>query len=316
MSETPPPANPAPSVVCVGMITPARVLTVERLPAWNTGAVWSAGAEFVSDDAAIVAGLLAGWGVPVELAGTALGDDVDGRRAVAMLRDMGVSGKFILRADVETPFEVNVSDSKGGRTYLWRRDPRVLATLEDADLSSVPSAKLVYADWYDAPSNLPALRAAADCGVPAMLNVEHAHADADAMNALMSALPGGSIVQAVTDAAQRGGDELGVADFLTRNGASVALVTLAAGGALAARRGERDAVHVAAPNLDVVDVCGAGATFSAGFISAWLNGEGLERSLRFAVAAASLKCARVGPVGFPQDRIWALAKSLKARRVG
>ena len=314
MSATPL-ANPAPSVVCVGMITPARVLTVERLPAWNTGAVWREGAEFVSDDAAIVAGLLAGWGVPVELAGTALGDDDAGRRTVAALRDMGVSGKFVLRADVETPFEVNVSDSKGGRTYLWRRDARVLATLEDADLSSVPSATLVYADWYDAPSNLRALRAAADGGVPVMLNVEHAHADADAMNVLMPALPSDSIVQAVTDAAQRGGDALGVADFLTRNGASVALVTLAAGGALALRRGDDAAIHVAAPNLDVVDVCGAGATFSAGFIYALLNGDGLERSLRFAVAAASLKCTRVGPVGFPQERIWELAESLESRRI-
>jgi len=309
-------ANPDPSVVCVGMITPARVLTVERLPAWNTGAVWNEGAEFVSDDAAIVAGLLAGWGVPVELAGTALGDDYAGRRTVAALRDMGVSGKFVLRADVETPFEINVSDSKGGRTYLWRRDARVLATLEDADLSSVPSAKLVYADWYDAPNNLRALRAAADCGVPVMLNVEHAHADADAMNVLMPALPSDSIVQAVTDAAQRGGDALGAADFLTRNGASVALVTLAAGGALALRRGDDAAIHVAAPNLDVVDVCGAGATFSAGFIYARLNGDGLERSLRFAIAAASLKCTRVGPVGFPQGRIRELAESLESRRTG
>lgn len=314
--NAPTPPNPAPSVVCVGMITPARVLTVESLPAWNTGAVWSEGAEFVSDDAAIVAGLLAGWGVPVELAGTALGDDDAGRRTVAALRDMGVSGKFVLRADLETPFEVNVSDSKGGRTYLWRRDERVLATLADADLSSVPSAKLVYADWYDAPSNLRALRAAAAGGVPAMLNVEHAHADAGAMNVLMPALPDTSIVQAVTDAAQLGGDALGVADFLTRNGASVALVTLASGGALAARRGARDAVHVAAPNIDVVDVCGAGATFSAGFIHAWLNGDGLERALRFAVAAASLKCARVGPVGFPEGRIRALAESLESRRAG
>ena len=315
MSANPPP-NAAPSVVCVGMITPARVLIVDSLPAWNTGAVWREGAEFVSDDAAIVAGLLAGWGVPVELAGTALGDDDDGRRTVAALRDMGVSGKFVLRADVETPFEVNVSDSKGGRTYLWRRDARVLATLEDADLSSVPTAKLVYADWYDAPSNLRALRAAADCGVPVMLNLEHAHADPEAMNVLMPALPSESIVQAVTDAAQVGGDALGAADFLTRNGASVALLTLAAGGALALRRGDESALRVAAPNMEVVDVCGAGATFSAGFISARLNGEGLERSLRFAIAAASLKCTRVGPIGFPQGRIWDLAESLESRRMG
>ena len=308
--------NQAPSAVCVGMITPARVLTVDRLPAWNTGAAWSAGAEFVSDDAAIVAGLLAGWGVQAELVGTALGDDDAGRRTVAALRDMGVSGKFVLRADVETPFEVNVSDSKGGRTYLWRRDADVLATLAEADLSSIPSAKLVYADWYDAPGNLPALRAAADSGVPVMLNLEHAHADADAMSVLADALSGAAVVQAVTDAAQVGGDALGVADFLTRNGAEVALVTLASGGALAARRGEGGATHVAAPNMAVVDVCGAGATFSAGFIARRLAGDGLERALRFAVAAASLKCTAVGPVGFPPKRVWELAESLEARRVG
>ena len=305
-----------PSVVCVGMITPARVLTVERLPAWNTGAVWRDGAEFVSDDAAIVAGLLAGWGVRAELAGTALGDDAAGRRTVAMLRDMGVAGKFVLRADVETPFEVNVSDGKGGRTYLWKRDADVLATLEDADLSSIPRAKLVYADWYDAPSNLPALRAAAACGVHLMLNLEHAHADPRAMSVLGDSLANAAIVQAVTDAAQLGGDALGTANFLTRNGASIALVTLASGGALALRRGDGDALHVAAPNLDVADVCGAGATFSAGFISRWLDGDGLERALRFAVAAASLKCTAVGPVGFPQGRIWELAESLESRRVG
>ena len=54
-------------VVCFGMITPARVLVVDELPDWNSGAVWTEGAEFVSDDAAIVAGLLAGWGVEAEL---------------------------------------------------------------------------------------------------------------------------------------------------------------------------------------------------------------------------------------------------------
>lgn len=309
-------ASAVPEVVCAGMITPARVLVVDEMPSWNTGAVWTRGAEFISDDAAIVAGLLAGWGVPVELAGTALGDDHAGRRAIAALREMGISGKFVLRADIETPFEVNVSDSaKGGRTYFWKRDADILATLADADLSSVPTAKLLYADWYDAPHNLPALRAAADCGVPTMLNLEHAHGDPEAMALLAEPLSKAAIVQAVTDAAQLGGDALGVADSLTRGGASIALVTLAAGGALAARRGGEDAVRVAAPKLDAVDACGAGATFSAGFIRRWLNGDGLERALRFAVAAASLKCTAVGPVGFPPARIWELAESLESERI-
>jgi len=122
-------------VVCFGMITPARVLVVDELPEWNTGAVWTEGAEFVSDDAAIVAGLLAGFGTEVELIGSALGDDDAGRRTVEMLNRMGVRGNFELKRGVETPFEVNISDSKGGRTYYWNRRPELLATLEEADLS-------------------------------------------------------------------------------------------------------------------------------------------------------------------------------------
>jgi len=117
------------------MITPARVLVVDELPEWNTGAVWTEGAEFVSDDAAIVAGLLAGFGTEVELIGSALGDDDAGRRTVEMLNRMGVRGNFELKRGVETPFEVNISDSKGGRTYYWNRRPELLATLEEADLS-------------------------------------------------------------------------------------------------------------------------------------------------------------------------------------
>ncbi|MDE2688644.1 MAG: hypothetical protein OXI16_14270 [Chloroflexota bacterium] len=76
-------------VVCFGMITPARVLVFDELPEWSTGAVWTDGAEFVSDDAAIVAELLAGFGLEVELIGSALGDDDAGRRTVEMLNRMG-----------------------------------------------------------------------------------------------------------------------------------------------------------------------------------------------------------------------------------
>ena len=116
------------------MITPARVLVVDEMPDWNTGAVWTEGAEFVSDDAAIVAGLLAGFGAEVELIGSTLGDDDAGRKTIDMLNKMGVRGNFELRQGIETPFEVNVSDVSGGRTYFWNRRPELLATLDDADL--------------------------------------------------------------------------------------------------------------------------------------------------------------------------------------
>ena len=298
----------SPEVVCFGMITPARLLIVDRLPAWNTGTTWTDGSEFISDDAAIVAGLLVSWGVPTELVGTALGDDEAGRWAVRRLREMGVRGTFRLRDDIRTPFEVNVSDALGGRTYLWDRRPEVLATLDDADLSALDHAKLLYVDWYDSPYIVRAMNAAAESGVAVMLNVEHGHT---VSGMLSNVVARSTICQAVTDAAQIGTDAIAVARTLIEAGVETALVTVASGGVVGVRGDE--ALHVQAPELKPIDTCGAGATFSAAYIASWLEGGNLEETLRFAVAAASLKCTRVGLAAFSQSEISSLAGSLDVR---
>ena len=305
-----PSPDATPKVVCFGMITPARVLVVDQLPEWNSGAVWTEGAEFISDDAAIVAGLLASWGIEAELVGSALGDDDAGRATISKLNRMGVRGKFKLRPDIQTPFEVNISDSGGGRTYYWNRRPELLNTLDDADLSALYGAALLYVDWYDAPHILRAMKEARRLGVPVFLNIEHGHQDADA---LASLAPYTTICQAVTDASQLGGDAQAVANLLLDQGVSTALITLASGGVLGIDRGR--AIHVDAPKVSVVDVCGAGATFSAAYILSHLSGADFEPSLRFAVAAASLKCTAVGPTAFPRDEVNRLADSLTARTI-
>ena len=294
-------------VVCFGMVTPARVLVVDEMPNWNAGAVWTDGAEFVSDDAAIVAGLLAGFGVEAELIGSALGEDDAGRKAIDMLNKMGVRGNFQMREDIKTPFEVNISDSKGGRTYFWNRRPEVLATLDDADLSPLHDASMLYVDWYDAPHIIRAMHCANDLGVPVYLNIEHGHQDEEALRSLA---PYATICQAVTDESQLGGDALEVARLLAESGVPTVIVTLASGGAVGLE--DDNIIHVEAPSLDIADTCGAGATFSSAFINSRLNGSDLEGSLRFAVAAASLKCSVVGPKAFPQEEVNRLAESLSS----
>ena len=52
------------------------------------------------------------------------------------------------------------------------------------------------------------------------------------------------------------------------------------------------------------------------YIASRLAGREFERSLRFAVAAASLKCGVVGPVAFPTSEVRALADTLESRRLG
>jgi sugar/nucleoside kinase (ribokinase family) len=71
-----------------------------------------------------------------------------------------------------------------------------------------------------------------------------------------------------------------------------------------------EVVRVHAPSVHAVDGCGAGATFSAGFIYGYLKGWDLEQSARFATAAASMKVTRAGLQMYPIDEINCLAAQL------
>ena len=293
-------------VVCFGAITPGTLLVVDDFPSHNTGVTWKNLADYISDDAAIVAMLLKKWGIQTGLISTVLGDDSHGRRAAQELVAMGITGEFRLSPSVQTPRELTISDRTGGRTYFWRRQPEILATLDTADLSPIEAAKILYLDWYDGPHILRAMRKAKQCDVPVFFNFEHGHDD----NALVARYaPYVTICQAVTDEAQHGDNMLEVASKLLNSGVSTALVTAAERGCIGATAEEL--VRVRAPRVDVVDGLGAGATFSSGYQFGMLSGWGLADCLRFAVAAASLSCTVVGPTAFPPDEILSLAKSLE-----
>jgi len=66
-----------------------------------------------------------------------------------------------------------------------------------------------------------------------------------------------------------------------------------------------------APSVEVVDGCGAGATFSAGVIYGHLRGWDLETLIRFAIAAPLLKYTVLGPRAFPLADVHQLAANLK-----
>jgi len=283
-------ARKHPPVVCFGMITPAAILVVDKLPAHNTGALIKSVSEFIFDDAAIVACLLRQWHVPSGLIGTAVGNDARGRSIVRQLRALGVLGKVRVSKNITTPFEVDISDQTGARTYFWQREPHVLDTLDTAALSLLQGARLLYVDWYDGDHILRAMDEAARLHVPVFLNLEHGHQDP---GILARYVRRSTICQATTDAAQReSGDPLIVARKLLDAGAKTALITLAEEGCLAVQG--HQVVRVYAPRVEVVDGCGAGATFSTGFIYGYLRGWNLENSVRFATAAASLKVTQVG----------------------
>jgi sugar/nucleoside kinase (ribokinase family) len=303
------PSQPA-EFVGFGMLTQVEILVVDQLPEHNTGALIKDVTEFIFDDAAIVACLLRQWGVRSGLIGTAVGDDARGHNLARQLTEWGVLGEVRFSPDIKTPLEVDISDQGGARTYFWQREAHVLATLDSADLGLLQGARMLYVDWYDGDPIVRAMDEARRLGVPVFLNMEYGHSDP---NLLTRYVGRADICQAVTDAAQReSSDPLQVARKLLSAGAKTALITLAGEGSLVAANGAALRVH--APKVHVVDGCGAGATFSAGFIYGLLQNWELEPSVRFATAAASLKVAHAGLQMSPVAEILSLAAEIKVER--
>ncbi|HLO16828.1 MAG TPA: carbohydrate kinase family protein [Anaerolineales bacterium] len=301
-----------PAYVGFGMLTPVTIMVIDRLPKHNTGALVQEFSEFVFDDAAIVACLLRQWGVPTGMIGTTVGDDPRGHALADQLQEWGVQGKVRFSKRIITPMEVNVSDKTGARTYFWHRPPEMLDTLDTADLSLLHGSQLMYADWYDGEHIVRAMDEANQLEVPVFLNLEHGHKDPQLLKKYASRV---TICQAVTDAAQLGKTRsmLQTARKILKSGIKTALITMAKAGCLVAQGNE--AINVYAPKVKAVDGCGAGATFSAGFIYGYLNGWDLEASARFATAAASLKVTRAGLQMFPVDEIEALASRLRVEHL-
>ncbi len=302
----------SPAYIGFGMLTPVYIMALDKLPSHNTGAIVHQVSEYIYDDAAIIACNLRQWNISTGMIGTAVGDDMLGHYVANTLEEMGVQGSVRFTKKYKTPLEVNVSDKTGARTYFWQRSPEILSTLDTADLSMLSGAKLMYVDWYDGDHIIRAMNEARRRNVPVFLNLEHGHADPQILEKYASRA---TICQAVTDAAQIGkkGAMLNVAKKLLKAGIKTAIITMASQGCLVVQ--DDEIVRVYAPKVKAVDGSGAGATFSSGYIYAYLKGWSLEESIRFAIAAASLKVTRSGLKMFPVKEIKALANTLRVERM-
>ncbi|MCJ7433674.1 MAG: carbohydrate kinase family protein [Anaerolineales bacterium] len=302
----------SPAYVGFGMLTPATIMVIDKLPRRNTGAIATDVNEFVFDDAAIIAGVLRQWNISAGMIGTAVGNDPRGHALENQLKKLGVQGKVRYTKKYKTPLEVDVSDKSGARTYFWQRSPEILSTLDAANLSLLKGARLLYVDWYDGDHILRAMQEANRLNIPVFLNLEHGHKDREVLGKYASCA---TICQAVTDAAQIGKSQamLSVAKKLFKSGIKTAIITMASQGCLAVQGSE--IIRVYAPKVKAVDGCGAGATFSAGYIYGYLKDWNLEDSIRFAIAAASLKVTHAGLTMSPVKQIKALADTLRVERM-
>ena len=175
-------------------------------------------------------------------------------------------------------------------------DPQDLA-------AALRQTRVLYAMPYDLEAFAAASRVAHACGATVAIDLEAAVApDGDAMRQRIALADIAFFNESgFTAGTGQPPTPAALAALLAQSSLQAVVVTLGAGGAMAASR-EGAARHPAFAQPQVADTTGAGDTFNAAFLLAWLEGRDLQSCVRFACAAAGHAVTAVGARSGMPDR--------------
>lgn len=218
----------------------------------------------------------------------AVGKDLDGRRTRDALADNEVCVDYMQERPGKTAHtDIEVLPT-GDRVFVFE-DFGVCAGYEPSedDLAALITMDHVHIGWLDDRGALRRRLASAGISVSQdiSVNADPANLGIDGLTiAFGSAGENDAAVEAMLDG------------FLSA-GVKVAIVTRGAKGSMAATRTERAEAGIR--DVEVIDTTGAGDSFIAGFLSAYLESRSLQRALEAGRDQAASACCHVG--GFPQE---------------
>jgi sulfofructose kinase len=240
---------------------------------------------------------LSRWGIKTKYIGKVGGDDL-GQLSLDLIRREGVDVSSV----TEEPQAANqfgfiiVEASSGDRTILWDRDDRLMYRDGELRREDVCSGKLLHLDGHDIRAAIQCAEWARQAGIPTVL-------DADKLEPLTPELIK-NIDVAVTSS-RFPSLFTGISDRekalveLQKHTSAFLCTTLGPEGAMALVEGET--LYVKGFKIETVDTTGAGDVFHGGFIYGLLQNWEISEILRFANAAAALKCRDLGGRrGIPQ----------------
>ncbi|RWX68295.1 sugar kinase [Mesorhizobium sp. M4B.F.Ca.ET.089.01.1.1] len=292
-------------LLSVGAFTLDTILRLDTLPAHQGKFIASDGVQIASGMATSAACAARRLGAEVSLWASA-GDDAVGDQLVAEIEAEGVDCSLVRRvAGARSALAAILVDAHGERIIVPFYDREAQADPDElpADLSAF-DAVLVDVRWPGAAAL--ALNAARANDRPAILD-----ADTAPLEVLEQLLPLATHIVASEPAARivcghALDPETACADLASRTDAFVA-VTGGAAGSWWHDRSIGSVRHVAAPRIKAVDTLAAGDVFHGAFAVGLAEAMPPEQALRFASAAAALKCQRFGGrLGAP-DRAETLA---------
>jgi sulfofructose kinase len=276
------------TILCVGALTMDTIFRLETLPAGPGKFIPIDAVEVAEGMAAAQATTIARLGGAAALWASA-GDDAIGDRLVARIKGEGVDISRVRRVHgARSGFSTIFMDLRGERTIVPKYDADLMAAPAEAPDLAGFAAVMTDVRWPGAAEL--ALQAAREAGIPGIL-------DADVG-------PREIIERLVGLASHVVASEGGAA--LVTGGATpqVSAERLSSGhpGFVAVTAGEKGCWwgsggtvrHTPAPVVEAVDTLAAGDVFHGAFALGLVEGWSHEEIIRFASAAAAIKCTRFG----------------------
>jgi sulfofructose kinase len=291
-----------PHILCAGMAVLDEVFHVREFPAPDTKAEATEFFAVGGGNAANAAVAIARLGARVAFAGPIggpSGEDAVGDRVMKALGAEGIDCSGCVRlAGARTPISAILLSAQGERTIANYRDKRLdLVTPADPDRLVADIDVLLVDNRYPA-FVTPICRAARRRGLAVVIDADKATVETDPLFAL------GSHVIFSGDCLRRttGIDDLAAA--LSRMAQFTDAFLAATNGSSPVLWREGEAIRVM-PVFEVaaIDTLAAGDVFHGAFTLSFAEGRGIAEAMRFAAAAAGLKCTRFGgATGAPRRR--------------
>jgi sulfofructose kinase len=265
---------------------------MDRLPTGAGKFLPSSARENVSGMAANAATAIARLGGEVAL-WAAAGDDPVGDRLVAVLERERIDCRFVQRVKgAPSAMATVVVDRDGERMIIPFYAPELFASPALPETIANGAFAVVMSDMRWAKAAEMAMSAARGANIPCVFDADVAPADVLARLAplashVVASAPGAALLTGSDDPQTAAGR-------IAERYRGEAVVTVGERGSYWFDRAAGAARHIPAPSIQAVDTTAAGDVFHGSFALALAEGRDMPAALRFATAAAALKCTRYG----------------------
>ena len=233
---------------------------------------------------------LARWGVKTKYIGKVGGDEL-GQFSLNSIRQEGVDvSSVIIEPNATNQFAVIIVDGVSGeRTILWDRDERLMYREGEMRKEEVCSGKLLHLDGHDLTAAIQCARWAKEEGIPIVLDIDKVEPlTFELIREIDFVITSSRFPSLFTGISDR---EKALIE-IQKQISGFLCATLGREGAIALV--DKEILYIKGLEVNVVDTTGAGDVFHAGFIYGLLQNWEVVEILRFANAAAALKCRDLG----------------------